>query len=571
MTRLTEVRSRLAMLRRRRQLVRWCTAYAALGLAVLWTLAAALVLDVAFEMSRPQRLVTLVVSALIVYWAARRFVVPWLGRQESELDVALLVERQQRIDSDLVAALQFDSAAAATWGSPQLKEAVVEYVAEFGRGWNVFEGFSAAGMRRRLVLLGGTAALWLLGALLAPEYVSTFLNRFLLGSAHYPTATRIERLTVNGREIDWNAAGGPLKAAYGQPLKLAVQAAGTIPAQGQADLRTLGAGLETKLDLLPAADGQREFSGQLPKLIDSVRFQVFLGDAWTDPLDVAIVPLPVVEMKLKPTPPAYAHGAESDVTEGSRQLSIVEGSRVDLQISCANKRLKRAWITIEGRDYPLTKTAEAKTPTAKNDAAPAPSGEVWTLAVERTPLARVEKATAVELQVTDEDDLELEHPLLAGIRIKLDQRPRISAEVVTKFVLPSASPQIEFRASDDYGISRLLVHLEAKRADGTMQELPLLSIIDARQPILADHLPLKDSYRLDLSPLKLSKGDQLQVVLEAVDYRGTARGQSAMSEALVLQVTDESGVLAAISESDEKSARQLDAIITRQLGIGGSK
>jgi hypothetical protein len=35
-------------------------------------------------------------------------------------------------------------------------------------------------------------------------------------------------------------------------------------------------------------------------------------------------------------------------------------------------------------------------------------------------------------------------------------------------------------------------------------------------------------------------------------------------------VTDERGVLASLMESDEKSARQLDAIIQRQLGIGGS-
>lgn len=582
MTQLSELRTQLAMLRRRRQLVRWGTAYAALALAVLWTLAAALLLDVAFEMSRPQRLVMLVVSALIVYWAARRFTLPWLAQRETELDVALLVERQQKIDSDLVAALQFESPGSEHWGSPQLKQAVVDYVAEFGRGWNVFEGFSQRGLTRRAALVGVTAAACGLGALLAPEYVSTFLNRFLLGSAHYPTATRIERLFVNGREVDWNAgSGAPLKAPYGQPLRLEVLAAGVLPAQGRADLRTLGAGLETHLDLLPASERPSAFGGELAKLIDSVRFQLFLGDAWTDPLDLVIVPLPVVEMKLTPTPPAYARGAQADVTEGSRQLSVIEGSRVELQIACANKRLKEAWITIEGRRYPLTKTAEAKWPAdaaAAGTSQPASSGEIWTLAVDKGPLARVEKPTTLELQVTDEDDLQLEHPLLAGIRIKVDQRPRISAEVVTKFVLPAASPRIEFRASDDYGIGQLLVHLQATRADGTVQELPVQSIPDPRQPnsdsrepILADRLPLKEAYRLDLSPLKLVKGDQLQVVLEAIDYRGTAAGQSARSEPLNLQVTDESGVLAAISESDEKSARQLDAIITRQLGIGGSK
>jgi hypothetical protein len=33
-------------------------------------------------------------------------------------------------------------------------------------------------------------------------------------------------------------------------------------------------------------------------------------------------------------------------------------------------------------------------------------------------------------------------------------------------------------------------------------------------------------------------------------------------------VTDESGIFAALVEADEKSARQLDEIIQRQLGVG---
>ena len=84
-------------------------------------------------------------------------------------------------------------------------------------------------------------------------------------------------------------------------------------------------------------------------------------------------------------------------------------------------------------------------------------------------------------------------------------------------------------------------------------------------------LPWKGTYKLDLASLKLAKGDQVRLTLEVTDYRGATPGQSAVSEPLVLHVTDESGVLAAISESDERSARQLDAIIKRQLGIGESK
>ncbi|MBC8076020.1 MAG: hypothetical protein H7Y32_08100, partial [Chloroflexales bacterium] len=54
-----------------------------------------------------------------------------LGRAGRELDIALMVERQQKIDSDLVAAIQFESPEAKRWGSTQLEGAVIDYVAEF--------------------------------------------------------------------------------------------------------------------------------------------------------------------------------------------------------------------------------------------------------------------------------------------------------------------------------------------------------------------------------------------------------------------------------------------------------
>ncbi len=85
---------------------------------------------------------------------------------------------------------------------------------------------------------------------------------------------------------------------------------------------------------------------------------------------------------------------------------------------------------------------------------------------------------------------------------------------------------------------------------------------------------VRGEYILDLSPLQLAKGDRLQITLEATDFRGNLTttdidlGKSARSEPLVLQITDVPGFLAGMVDSDEQSARRLDAIIQRQLGIG---
>src|SRR5207253_1236936 len=77
---------------------------------------------------------------------------------------------------------------------------------------------------------------------------------------------------------------------------------------------------------------------------------------------------------------------------------------------------------------------------------------------------------------------------------------------------------------------------------------------------------LRGRHVLDLKPLGLAKGDTVRVTLEAIDYRGDRPGTPARSEPIVFTVTDESGILAGLVEADEKSARQLDQIIQRQLG-----
>jgi len=584
-------------------------AYAALALAILWSLAAAMAIDYALELTRLQRLVTLVAIAGVVLWAARRFALPWFGHQESDLDIALLVEKQQKIDSDLVAALQFETPEARDWGSPALEAAVVDYVAEFGQSYNLFEGVASRDATRRLKLLAATVALVAIGALLAPHHFAAFLNRLLLGSAHYPTATRIERVLVGGRELDIRpGADAVLKAPYGQPLKFVVESSGEQPRSGRVELRVAATGGQVRVDLEPALVGpsggakpdigtsaaagpttaagasaapgpaapggssdvsngaapeRAPFTGQLAKLTDTLECQIYLGDAWTDPARLVVVPLPVVEARFEPVPPAYARNVAIENSAGSRQISVIEGSRIDAALACGNKRLAEAWLTIDAVKYPLTKTGA--------DDARSGRGEVWSLAAAGTPLARVEKPLRWEAQVVDADGLGLERPLEGFIRIKADQRPRIVAEVVTKTVLPTAAPLVEYRATDDFGLSRIVVRLERVAADGAAQSLGTLPAREFRKPLLAERLPLKDSYRLELSPLKLVKGDQLKVTLEAVDYRGEAPGESTQSEPLVLQVTDESGVLAAISEADERSAQQLDAIITRQLGIGDQK
>jgi hypothetical protein len=579
--------------------------------AVLWILAVLFLLDWQLSMTRGQRIVAMVVGLGVVVWAYRHYSRPLLGQRESDLDMALMVERQQQIDSDLVAALQFESPEARLWGSTQLEGAVIDYVAEFSRGWNLLEGFSAKQFVKRGSILAVTLALLLAAVLWQPRYAAIFFARLGLGHQHYPTRTMIDEVQVNGTAIP--VGEKPVRAGYGQPIDFAVQISGVVPADmRKIDLRSVSSGTGRPIELTmdpksTSSGGPVVFRGQLPQLVDSLDFQVYLGDAWTDPSRLEVIPLPVIEPKLTTTPPAYARSAASVADEGtlgSRQLSVLEGSRVDLEIQCVNKPLIAATVTIDKHQYPL----EGRDLPQGVD-----PGRHWTLPVEKTPLARIDSALKYEIQVTDEDGLHLPHPIDGYIRIKIDRPPTIIAAVDVQYFLPTTGmPEINYTVNDDYGISRVQLYAEVihpppgaagavgsvvggapaaveivpavtpvhasepaqnpapSASEITVAPIPVLDL-KPNQPILRPKLPYNGVYHLALNQFKLVKGDQLRVTLEAIDYRGDQPGKPTRSDPLLLNITDESGIMTALSETDLRAAHQMDLLIQRQTQTGGSR
>ena len=560
MSKLAILRSRLSSLRQRRAAVRWGNAWSALATALLWILVADFIVDLTLEMSRPQRFVTLLFIAGALWWVFQRFTKPFLGQRESELDIALLVEKQQEIDTDLVAALQFESPEAKKWGSATLEQAVIDYVADFGQGLNVFKGFDATQLRRRAITCGVTFLVIFLAAAIYPRYAGTFFNRLLLGSRHYPTRTTIEQILVNGQPVDVDGRTATLKFPFGHPLKLEVVAGGEIPSQGLAKLTTLAQRTRTSLKLEPRGSvqaGKQTFSAEQPRLVDSINYQLYLGDAWTDPVTLRVIPLPIVTLDLEAVPPPYAARIEQALAEksGSRQIAVIEGSRVDLKLICANKPLESATVTVEKQVIPLISTD--------------PENKVWILPKTQSPFTQVTTPLRYQVQVKDRDGLSLEQPIVGFVRMKSDRPPRILAGIISKRILPGAKPKISFGATDDYGIAKVRVLQEVLRVNGDMERstADVETVPVSQQP----QTSYKGRYTADFQKLKLAKGDQLKLTLEAIDYRGNLEGKPATSEPLVLEVTDVQGFLAGMVETDEQSARRLDAIIQRQLGIGETK
>ncbi len=578
--RLTALKSRIAQVGRRRRFMRLLSAASRLALAIVIAAAVLFLVDWVFAPGRLARLLMLLVAVAAiarVYW---RRVRPGLAARESEADIALLIEKQQGIDSDLVAALEFSNGTAAP-GSADLRDAVVDYVADFGRSWQMPREAVDPKLRRRLAWLAFAVAVAGAAVAVRPDFAAAFVNRMLLGRAHYPTRTQIESLTIAGQSVDpapWATASVP--CPLGRPIGFEVGIGGEPPRLVRLRLASLGTGGTTEIDLVPDAAGNSiTYSARLPRLAESIDAQVFAGDAWTEPVRVRAIAPPLVDLALAATPPAYAGGRVERAPQGARQVTVLEGSRVDLTLRCTNKKLASATLVVDGTEHPL----QPRSADGGSDAE-------WELAGAASPLARLQKSVAYEIRIVDEDGLGADMPLVGSIRVKPDAPPRVTADVQTRLVLPAATPRLAWRVADDHAIAGLEIVVEPVSAAGDTATQPdvggesvsprrdrtatisvALSKAGGAGWVGGDRLPLEGVVTVNLDGLGLTVGDQVRLIARAIDYRGDAAGQAAESEPILLEVTDERGILAGLLESDERSVEQLDAIIDRELTVGGAR
>ena len=236
-----------------------------------------------------QRLLLLGLAAAAVIWAFVRFALPWLGKREDDTDMALLVQRQAGIDSDLVAALQFESADAAYWGSTQLETAVIDRVAVEQKKLDVMAAMPRQPLARRLKLLIATVAVWaLLGffAAIRLDLLPAACLRFAAlsvadrGGSHQRSTARVSIFPRLMRRSCMCRVARRFALKSRSKARSLFRAAWRLPsnpvARRQMCLWTW----------CPAEMATRRgpVSRRIPGLSQSARYQVYLGDAWTEPL-----------------------------------------------------------------------------------------------------------------------------------------------------------------------------------------------------------------------------------------------------------------------------------------------
>lgn len=555
-SRLGHLRTQLARLQRIRQSIRLVTAASVLLKSLVVILVFAFLADWSLTMTVPQRVVLLGLTVAALIWSLRRLILPRLRQSEGLVDLALQVERQHGIDSDLVSALQFERPEAAAWGSPQLEQVVVAQVADRSSQIDVMAGLPVGDLKRRLATCAVIVVLAASAVLLAPGHVFAFLQRLLLSDVSYPTRTVLDEIIVNGRPVT-----ADVRSPAGHPVEFVVRASGDLPVHGTGRIRVVSVdgrvATEVALNVREGRSG--EFGGELSRLTESVTFQVFLGDARSRSMRIDAVPLPLVELQLDVQPPVYAasvlalDGEPAGGAVARRQISVLPGSRVGISLRSLNKPLAEAVLQVDDARYLLQPQDS--------------DGRHWQLDVTGTPFESIDGPLQYRLQATDRQGLSLENPLHGTVRLRADQSPRVSLSARTRRVIPTAQLPLTWSASDDFGLSRVTAQIQVLRPDGEVTETEI-PILQADDPAVRS---LRDTFRLDMAALQVTRGDEVRVTLTATDFRGDAEPQQSFSESVLLHVTDRQGILSGLLETDEDSAQQLDAIIRRELGIGETR
>ncbi|NMC19000.1 MAG: hypothetical protein GYA33_01160 [Thermogutta sp.] len=566
---------------RRRRMLRWLIGLSGMVAAVCVTWLGLFALDWGLQLGGVERAVAIISAAVALGWAGRRFVLPWLLAQETELQLALLLQRREGIDTDLAAALQFEAAESRRWGSPELQATVVRRVASIAPSLPLRDDIPRRLVRRRACVAGLALACAAAVALVFPQHARVFLDRLLLRSASYPTATRIDAVRIAGRPVRLDRSPAEVRCPLGTAVDFRVTVSGRIPQEGWVQLLTVESRQSSRLPLQPEGTTPGEFVASLPPVIGDCDCRIRIGDASAGPIALRLIPPPQVELGFEIREPDYGDGADRPPRwqQGILQLAVPEGAWVKPWLM-ADRPLRRALLRL-GDDVlafqqaaapPASVTAD-RTGSLGNDVRAGQENRAgtppyfWTLEPLGTVLADVTESVRLEFVVEDRD-ASPPFRLQAVLRPRPDQPPRILAESRVSLVLPQARPTIFCRASDDRGLLRIDARAERVRADGTAETLHAWTLWNADR---RGRRELEERFPLDLSATGAAKGDRLRVYLTVVEQgRGGLPGRSMESTPITLDVTDEHGILAAMAELDRKSADQLREMIDRQLEVGGS-
>lgn len=428
----------------------------------------------------------------------------WLPRKQlpTPNDVALEIERFfPLLHGRFISSYQLSKSLGT--GSPQL---IAQLIAETANviGTLSFRAVPDRKVRNRRT---GAAAIFLFawvafvgltptGRMSFPVWVTRLLNPF--SNVAYPTKTmvRVER----GDQI----------VARGEDVELRARADGLIPASGSIWLQRG----EKRWIEQPVVGSGREFVFVQKAVVESFAYYWRLGDGRSGEYRVnVIIPPQVRGIQACYDYPAYTRRA-SETTYGGN-LEGLPGTHVSLAILTNKPIIQGALLLDRGREIPLA-------PELTNHGQDA-RATTYTAAVDITT-----SRSSYRIRLVDEYGFENKDPMEYAILPSADEVPRVELRNIEdrKFVTPYVTLPVEIHCRDDYGITRVQLHLNIA---GAKEETVAV-------PVRANEREMTLSHKLRLEAMDLKPGSEVFLWASALDNRAIGEPQQGVSNKVHLEV-----------------------------------
>lgn len=346
------------------------------------------------------------------------------------------------------------------------------------------------------------------------EFLGVWFDRnILLGDAQWPQGTYLEIVGAENGEIvvargsDHTQLVNILERSTRKDVDVSIEIDG-VNGRTIHEMKTTG-----------AADGL-EHRFVFHNVSAEQRFRAYAGDGETEWVKLVLVEPPSVEqLKLKATLPGYT-GISSFPLEGAGPHSLLEASQVEIEI-LTNKPLQECSLTIDDELLPMKAVDE--------------SGKKFStiLGIDH-PL----NGGKYDFALVDERGLKNIRPASFSLKIKDDKRPKvraglvgISGKVVANAIIPT-----NYSALDDFGLAQVEFDCIWKDADDENNETNRkVPIFTAGSDI---SLNQEGQQILELEPLNLKTGTSFRFAVSATDTRPESPGITKSRDFLVRVVTD---------------------------------
>jgi len=427
------LKKKLLALRRRYRVVNSSVGICMLICAISVLIYAQTVADWEFDLPWAARAVFLMLDLAILYTIFKRHLQKPLGHKLSLSETALMVEKKwPRLGQTVISAVQLaDGESGATRGSDQLVDIVLQQAKARTTSLDFNEVVSTKNMRRWFIrAMVATLGALAVGAAAWPASVS-LLERLCLLNVPLPTKTIVVSITHD------------ITAPIGSDVEISAKAEGVIPWHGRVII-SYDNGAPQEFPLSTRADAPTTFSYTIHNVQRAFKYRFYLNDGHGPEFDVTVkTPPAVTNVEFTEVYPDYTGLPPQPLP--ATGLSLLAGSHLKIKASSTDA-LKSAQVVLQG----VTQNVEMTVDSAKTG-------------VEADVLIPAKGVTGLSIHLVDEIGLGSANETVYPVDLVPDKAPLLkmtSPEAESETLTIRAKPVIVFEASDDYGLTKLMLNYQ---------------------------------------------------------------------------------------------------------------